>query len=136
MRPIKFRVWSNMLKKMFYQDDDGWAMNFDELTFGFSSIMKVEVPLSEGFGTYELMQFTGLKDKNGKEIYGGDIVKDADGDIGEIVFDDFVWSFRHYPLKGGEFTDGFGVEEYTDITLSEEDVLEVIGNIYNNPELL
>jgi hypothetical protein len=65
------------------------------------------------------MQFTGLHDKNGKEIYEGDIVKSGN-------FTDSVIYWRC----------GFGTGEGQDFTPLDQNVIEVIGNIYENPELL
>ena len=68
------------------------------------------------------MQFTGLKDKNGKEIYEGDVVRysaNKEEHISEVVY---IESF-------------FGVEKHTGI-LSSFYPIEIIGNIYENPELL
>ena len=74
---------------------------------------------------YDLMQYTGLKDKNGTEIYEGDIIWDAHAEIhGKVTFDEGT----------------FCVEWKTHIEHLFEVVsdyyAEVIGNIYENPELL
>ena len=82
----------------------------------------------------EIMQYTGLKDKNGKEIYEGDIVEyNVDNkfiDIilvkwGKVEFS-FLRKYKRFRNKGWQRTTYQGIDKYG----------KVIGNIYDNPELL
>ena len=72
------------------------------------------------------MQSTGVKDKNGKEIFDGDIVK-SELEDGEFTYDSISWSDK---FLGWE-NNGIGLHE-----LMETVDFAVVGNIYENPELL
>ena len=90
----------------------------------------------------EIMQYTGLKDKNGKEIYEGDIIEykydSGSTFIGELVFGDYLKQTSDmncriigFYLRGIDID---GQDWYTDFPKVNH--IEVIGNIYENPELL
>lgn len=161
MREIKFRAWDKTDKQMavpghltvtlhlegdivVYIGDDG----------GKKGLWEHEIP--EYQDRFVLMQYTGLKDKNGKEIYEGDIVKQEDS-VREVI-----WFSGTVGINGGEYADihtGFATkiifpEDYVEVGgiegiaekydfynyggnggITTEDC-EVIGNIYENPELL
>ena len=106
MREIKFRVWDKQKKFMIK------TVTIQNLTYKFASNKD-----------HIFLQYTGLKDKNGKEIYEGDIVYIDDEAI-NVVFEE--GAFKVHTKYDGDWL------------LSELDLsnLEVIGNIYENPELL
>lgn len=118
MREIKFRAWDG--KKMHYQVRFGGVKDGIPLS---PSVWDEKIGwtiLSEN-PVLEIMQFTGLYDKNSKEIYEGDIVKHAtDEGVYKVIFED----------------GGFYVLSSYDFQTINEYPLEVIGNIYENPELL
>ena len=143
MREFKFRAWDTKHKKMFYSDyhnenDNRYRFNFDEngsLVFEVYVFEVIEDGLvyEEWVTLDNVMQYTGLKDKNGKEIYEGDILKLQDRLI------QVIW------LKGGATFDTKFIKYIKDIEHRAEFCetdnyswhrYEVIGNIYENPELL
>jgi len=102
------------------------------------------------FPEYEIMQYTGLKDKNGKEIYEGDIMKVLDRDWVDMERDTRTFVV-YYAKDAFILTTPTGIKEresenpntynknWIEAKLSREygrDRFEIIGNIYENPELL
>ena len=111
MRTIKFRAWKQSQKAMFYPVE---TINIIDLP---------QVMLEKGDDI--LMQFTGLLDKNGKEIYEGDIIKDQWSERYTVTFEDGCFY--------GKYKDR---EADADINIfHEESIIEVIGNVHENPEL-
>ena len=134
-REIKFKAWDKENKKWiknnYYLDLDGIAFSlcFHSCECGTGGEHQEEV------GNVELMQYTGLKDRNGVEIYEGDIVYCK------------VYDKKHYASNEGkreiywgkEFGFCFREQEYTHglpLSWGGYKDIEIIGNIYENPELL
>ena len=134
MREIKFRAWDKEEKKMIYE-----ALEIKNIGLGEGSVLISE----ETQKGHELiwLQFTGLKDKNGKEIYAGDIVRDNILGSGCLEKERDNVGFIHQG-EGGTWLwlrphneiDQIGGGETLLSVLEFE--AEVIGNIYENPELL
>jgi uncharacterized phage protein (TIGR01671 family) len=117
MRDIKFRAWDR--EEVYYnQYDENSSRMIYGITFNTPKIYT-------RFDLFDLMQYTGLKDRNRVEIYEGDIVK-----IGEELF--VVEYYKGcFQLSKQVSTGTFRMFLYKNI-----DDLEVVGNIYENPELL
>ena len=122
MRQIKFRAWDKNNKKMIFSND----------------MQKLEIGIYIQDFNQELMQFTGLKDKNGKEIYEGDIVKISNKSY-KIEWNQLHCSWGLFGLKGGmerDITADWINDDGTTPKRWEVKYYEVIGNIYENPELI
>lgn len=121
-REIKFRAWIKPKKKMAFVDSIKNLNAPDD--HAFKSIY------TEEWDTFHwkdviLMQYTGLKDKNGVEIYESDIVRQADGLVLLVKFEKYNGLVFWY--KDGEDEDFYD--------LSIHDQVEIIGNTYENPEI-
>ena len=124
MREIKFRAWDKEKKII------GNVLGIDILHKEiFFSNENVDCYEHTDFKDIELMQYTGLKDMKGKEIYEGDIVKlRANHGIGVVKYYDEWGAFVVEYIKPRPLA-VLGMNYY------KEDI-EVIGNIYENPELI
>jgi len=150
MREIKFRAWDKEAKKMFYdgfviaQCSDKAIFFWMDFLCGDKALRQSETIKNELKQRYDIdgpavidfadwsfermipMQYTGLKDKNGKEIYEGDIVRHPIYSKNLSI----IWHDGKYVSMFVASHDGkHGLET---IALT---VCEVIGNIYENPEL-
>lgn len=120
MRELKFRAWGNNIRE-YIGDANGVA----DVTSMLGDLLKQ--------GGWVIEQYTGLKGKNGKEIYEGDILK-FDGRFYKVVFDEYgrfcLENKKHHWLSSNY--------SFSDVSLWCADgiLVEIIGNIHENPELL
>lgn len=130
---FKFRGYDTEYEKMTYFDDEDYLLSYGQIL---RSKIEWNYDYDEEIIGYEdvnnkiiLMQYTGLKDKNGKEIYEGDIIRIKNSLIeieGEVIFDTIDLSFEVYDKEN----------DCKEMLWYTNEEFEVIGNIYDNPEIL
>lgn len=139
MRPIKFRAWDEQRKVMLQEDELGYIQPRTELSPGYAQTAVKKLLVDHKGEAYfltdskepqraprlKILLFTSLLDKNGKEIYEGDVVETQSEEKGEVLWHCGAWMKAPIPKEG----------EYP-LLLWQEPILEVIGNIYENPELV
>lgn len=130
-REIKFRVWDSDFKKMRYLNSTHDIIEFDEK--GIGQYYNLQTGYAEWFG--DLMQYTGLKDKNGKEIYEGDILKAYEyyypGCVELEYKVEYVKRLGQFVLEPTLINGKYNNNNFElDMSYYDENNLEVIGNIY------
>jgi uncharacterized phage protein (TIGR01671 family) len=125
-RPIKFRAWGRYGE---WEEDENLDCRKWQMIDGDSLCFEEFKPVCDLLKTENdveyFMQFTGLYDKNGKEIYEGDILKGQFTNPLAVVYENGCFCFYNDLQSGNDRLHQMRVEK-----------LEVIGNVFENPELL
>lgn len=126
MREIKFKIWDKKNKK--------WHIQYPSIGSFFNIYKDGTLSRNSEDDDYILVEYTGLKDKNGNEIYEGDIVR-----MRGLIAGHFEPMVGYVYYESPSFvviaTEPRGVRGKGRI-LSEGNLNEIIGNIYEDPELL
>lgn len=137
MRKIKFRIWisdkwvkENVPTRIEYYNGMIGMHHFYLFSFTDDGNFLTDRGELYRFPMNTVMQYTGIKDKNRKEIYESDLVKTKDGKIGYVIY--FDEGCRYEIVHN---VVGYKVPQYL-ATLDIFQKPEIIGNIYENPELI
>ena len=129
-REIKFRAWDEDRKRMVYTFSDVYDINLTKIfTNEENELFAANLKDNYDWQEPKLMQYTGLKDKNGKEIYEGDLVSESGSRPYEVMWQSHSvqWIMQHTDEGRGYRHMAY---DYAQMNY------EVIGNIYENSELL
>jgi len=118
MREIKFRAWDTIQKKMTIAFDS-WFIHPETYSIDCGIMIGDDIHINRGISEFEIMQYTGLKDKNGVEIYEGDLFQPRYNHLDNYA-----------PIEVKFKNGAFNISKY----LSKE--CEVIGNIYENTDMI
>ena len=124
----KYRAWDKRDKEIRSVDEINW----DNGKFDY---IGDAITFYRGAEEVELMQSTGLKDKNGKEIFEGDIITNGTA----IVDVKSHQTLGFYTVVNGEerfFGSNTSIKDFENDVEEFSSVTEIIGNVYENPELL
>jgi uncharacterized phage protein (TIGR01671 family) len=134
-REYKFRVW-NRPNGYFEKDVSNFSVGGDGAIYHWLHGIGEWIETDDAI----IMQYTGLLDKNGKEIYEGDLLKPEEGYLSEDAESAFT---NIYELRWDNDSAGFVLFDYDLGEVADDDHIlnihsnfEVIGNIYENPELV
>lgn len=125
----KYRMWNEIISRLHSVD----GLYFDREVVQY----KDEVGVSRfiKFKNTILMQSTGLKDKNGKEIFEGDIIR-YNIDVVDIKRHPTLGFYTVLDGREGFFGDGMSIDVFEEDAKEFSKTAEIIGNVYENPELL
>ncbi|CAF1772701.1 hypothetical protein NRS6084_03906 [Bacillus subtilis] len=136
MREIKFRAWNKEKSIMVYEDEDNSSAYWDGVCLSDIEMINARLKYSS---TYIWMQYTGLKDRNGREIYEGDILQISNKENKDYHME-VLWTgqgFGYTIIRNETKRSGYIVGHHSERGLNfYNGASEVIGNIYEDPELL
>lgn len=118
MREIKYRAWLKREQKMY--PVTGMIKSMVLLSSSEDMVTAIDID------QVELMQYTGLKDCKGTEIFEGDIVNILSSIAAEVYWDFGAWQLRNGDKAGGQLGS----------VIAMDDMAQVIGNVYEHPHLL
>lgn len=121
MREIKFRAWCSVKNLMLYNPLTGRPE-----------------PINDSFhnSSYRWMQYTGLKDRNGRDVYEGDICNVLRHDRKTWEVCEIIWTETECAFSFRGYWSGKNTGGYYGVRITQVLEFEIIGNIYENPELL
>lgn len=128
----KFRAWDSIKKEMF---KDTFAITESGQVVVVEQEFVTSTPDYVFVDHLVIMQSTGLLDKNGKEIFEGDIIR-YNIDVVDIKRHPTLGFYTVLDGREGFFGDGMSIDDFEEDAKEFSKTAEIIGNIYENPELL